>query len=365
MVASVTLAPPWLLEKIAQIRATPAISEEDRIDIDNHSGELWKCIDKRRSPNGGYLYHFIPREEYDNFTPRLELESYNRRAGQKTLQIFPAIELTSDQLWPLCNEETVLEIPLDDAVPNSVALMREKLGNLEDDELERELKKAIRDEWESQRKQRQILTEIGYRVDIDGRRCLHLYLPDLEALHNGWKNVQRIHPEMNLPDLNVVSSAGIADDRSFINAYRTHDALLSTGKEFVHDHLAHIITRIDRMMQGKEGYNKEKASIVSIAIDMLLNTIDKAMTIEDPTGIIHKEEAKIYCIIGIYTDFFFSYSIDITKTGALAAIEPTLTNPSRAPKAWDPYLKKRFGPETTFETIANLWKEVRRLVPLV
>lgn len=58
------------------------------------------------------------------------------------------------------------------------------------------------------------------------------------------------------------STKGIADDMEFIEAYFAHDSLLSSGKEFFHDHVAHIIPTIHLMLNSgvdtNPTYEKER-----------------------------------------------------------------------------------------------------------
>ena len=56
----------------------------------------------------------------------------------------------------------------------------------------------------------------------------------------------------NLPDLNIKIGDDIAGNMEFVEAYITHDALLSDGKEFIHDHLSHVLNALDLMNVGAE-----------------------------------------------------------------------------------------------------------------
>ena len=64
------------------------------------------------------------------------------------------------------------------------------------------------------------------------------------------------------PNLDIISSEGIATDVQYIKAYLSHDVLLSSEKEFMHDQFAHVIPTIRLMFVKRvSGYQKLKAQI--------------------------------------------------------------------------------------------------------
>lgn len=382
------------------------IPSNEMEDLQEHSGQIWNCIAKYRSPHGGHIYHFVPKEKYDNFSntnpnllsrianavengneilpaenPPLEeiyrlsdtKKEIDHAVAEKYKEIFPAVEPPPKEVWHLCDDRRVIDATVEDllfqAVSRRVAVSRnlglEKGLDLEYLDEEHQLdKKGCHSKWDSFRRQREILNEVGYRVIMDEDHHLHLELPDLEALHNGWKHVQRTHPDLQLPDLDVVESKGIADDLSYAQAYSDHDALLSSGKEFVHDHTTHLMTRISRMLEGKENYEAEKERMLSL-INNVRDTIQEAQKREEPGGILHREKEKLDFIVGFLTDEFFSFgeNSEIKHFVNPETVELTLRGEILGDML-DNYLENRFGPGNTFETIADLWKEVRRLVPL-
>ena len=80
-----------------------------------------------------------------------------------------------------------------------------------------------------------------------------------------WGKLREASPE--LPPLNIASSKGIADDITFIEKYFTHEAILSDGGEFVHDHFAHVMSVLILMYSsGKTmtlNNTKKKGPVVS------------------------------------------------------------------------------------------------------
>ncbi|MBS0615980.1 MAG: hypothetical protein JSR58_05455 [Verrucomicrobia bacterium] len=92
--------------------------------------------------------------------------------------------------------------------------------------------------------------ELGYSYKVENGR-IHLELLDREALMANWKNLQQSNP--HLSDLNVANDEGIADDITFVEAYFTHDVLLSSGREFVHDSLFHVLPMLDEKISYGRG----------------------------------------------------------------------------------------------------------------
>lgn len=108
------------------------------------------------------------------------------------------------------------------------------------------------------------LTEFGYQFK-QSEEGDFLYLPDRVAIMNRWKKYQKTHPD--LPDLDIVSSEGIATNIEFINCYLKHDGMQSNGKEFVHDTLAHIIPLLLHLMNPN--YTQIKKKVVELITEIL------------------------------------------------------------------------------------------------
>lgn len=100
-----------------------------------------------------------------------------------------------------------------------------------------EEKKKHKDYIRSQFRVSKLLQKLGYKSSFkDG---VYLYLPDKECLEARFEKLRQIYPALG--PLSIISSDEIAADLEFIEAYSKYDILLSSGKEFVHDHLYHAI----------------------------------------------------------------------------------------------------------------------------
>lgn len=341
----------------------------NQMELEKLSGGMWNCVGKRKSPHRGHIYKFIIREEYDTLHPDPDLEVLSRigSVSKKIKEMFPAVELTPNELWNLCDNQKILENRFATLVPRMAKIRHGSLAKKYLPAMRKELdmyqeffKKELNWEWRVNQTRRDLFGQIGYRVLLDENNHLLLELPDKEALVNGWKHLQSVHPEMQLPPLDVLEADGIADDLAFADAYRDHDSLLSTGAEFVHDQTIHIMTCIDRMFRGKRSYEAGKKRIIGLINDVR-NAMQEAIKREAPEGILHTEREKLNFMVGKITDFYFSpVEINsITKENVELLLSDLPYN-----HAWDDVLKKRFGEGTSYTTIANLWKEVKMLVPL-
>ncbi len=176
------------------------LQAKDKAKAERH-GELWECIDRVEGQHGGFIYKYRIREEF--VIGKSDQEILNavtenlQVVTEKILQIFPAVEAI-----PFHPGGQLNLVPI---------LFDRDTGELFP-----------------------LLKELGYSYENG-----ILSLPDLEALKKGWKELQSRYP--NLPDFDIVSSEGIADDITFATSSLSFDALLSRGKEFVHDHLFHVI----------------------------------------------------------------------------------------------------------------------------
>ncbi|HEY5259412.1 MAG TPA: hypothetical protein VIJ46_02110, partial [Rhabdochlamydiaceae bacterium] len=189
--------------------STPVKSiQVEQQEIAQRSGEFWECLSREKGALGGFIYKFRLQGDFDDVTPNENRAARTKAAEQKSKKMFPAIELTGSQM-----------LALDPNVPESEL----RPGTLK-----------IREHL-------QILMQLGYRAERkeDG---VYLYLPDREALLTNWETLRATHPD--LPELTILSSEGIAGDIDYVKAYFTHDGILSTGKEFLHDHQAHILSVI-------------------------------------------------------------------------------------------------------------------------
>lgn len=166
-----------------------SLSEKD--DLHNKQGKAWTCISRRLDISGGYVYTYKYKTEIDY------MDIYE--------SIFPAIEPAFANVRCLSEYKKTSDF--------YVAL--QSLG-------------------------------YGYKKDISG---VYMDLPDRDVLLARWEKLREKNPD--LKPLNILSSNGIAGDVPFALAFITHDGLLSSGEEFVHDHCYHILTLLKYLLWYK------------------------------------------------------------------------------------------------------------------
>ncbi|NGX40168.1 MAG: hypothetical protein KR126chlam1_01513 [Chlamydiae bacterium] len=182
-------------------------------------GHLWECINRSSGEHGGYIYTFRLRDEYNlelagNQTQRYEIRD---AINQKKSEIFPAVEAPGPFFWNSPKH----------VFWNSPKYEKGRMINL--------------------------YKELGYSYEKKDQGECYLSLPDCDALKNAWTKTS-LYEAGFLPDFKFAPSEGIASDMDFVKAYLENDVLLSSGVEFVHDHLAHVVNRIALIFDCSENY---------------------------------------------------------------------------------------------------------------
>jgi len=183
-------------EKLRELEHDPV-----KKDIDQHTGELWRCVGRREGPTGiGFLYEFKMKPEYLNS---------ERLTTAKMREIYPAIEFTFDQSFQVID--------------------------------------TYRHTY---------LADLGYSIQLFDDHNV-ITLPDRDALIALYNRYKAYHPD--LPELNIISSPGIATDKDFVQAMIKHDAMIADGKEFIHDHVAHILVILKRIFEIQYDSNYKRS----------------------------------------------------------------------------------------------------------
>ncbi len=178
---------------------------ESRFESENRSGSLWKCLERKEDQWGGYIYLFRLKEEYDDVTPHKDLKARHLAAEEKLKEIFPAVEVTGSFI--------VNYLKSVDFAP------------------------------------------LGVNAGC-GKEGVYLLLPDREALLGRWEKLREINPR--LPKLDILESQGKASDRQFIEAFLRYDALISSGEEFVHDELIHVLPKLNALLSDPYNYESDR-----------------------------------------------------------------------------------------------------------
>lgn len=231
------VTPPPLKRRATELQFEPQkreLSEEE--EIANRSGEMWECVDRIAVPDSvGYDYVFRLKDEYMTASDVIITDAVRA----KVEEIFPAVEPFENMLGPSLMHLTCLEkaqgdkakllnefIDADSHVPG---FHQKQTDPAYQSTYERAVRLSV---------QADLLERAGYKIEHkdDG---VYLYLPDREALLARWEKMRETTPE--LPRIKIVPSEGVADDLAYIEAFLSSDALLSNGKEFVHDSTVHVM----------------------------------------------------------------------------------------------------------------------------
>lgn len=233
-------------------------SEQARAEKNGH---CWECIDVREDIFGGNIFIFALKNE---FNPKKNPTTAKQAFDRKNDELFPGIELTV-----------------------------EDIKNLHVEEFQKEFE------------------ELGYKFNLEGDTPT-IEVPDKVALKIRFENrLRKIHPE--LKPLKIIDSDGIADDISFTAAYPLYDMLLSSGHEFVHDHLSHIIPTLLFIFENSQQYYVERkrlAGVIEKLHDRLL-IIEKAVLDGVITGFTQNQLEKLRAILGAAVDVMWSFTVPV------------------------------------------------------
>lgn len=259
-----------------------ALSREEKINAKH--GALWECIDCVPNEFGGEIYTFKLKDIYNPYSPKYSSEAEGP-------ELFPAIEpeLTFCNYIFGSKEEAnkILETVGKEYI--------EKFGDI----------RLYSDD----------LKFLGYNFKTNEDGAV-LMLPDREALLSNWKNLRKVR---DLPKLSVLSSEGIADDLSFVKAYIYHDALLSTGKEFVHDHTIHILSTITKILTEKSLYaDKQSKMVAEISKNLQKITIAKNQLKQNILTIESEKLDKLKQFFPVIEAYLGSFVDTITATSWFA-----------------------------------------------
>lgn len=342
---------------------SPLLEEED---LNNKNGGLWQCISRTPQKSGGYIYRFKLKPQYDEVTPSQEKhrDEHKEASREKNRALFPGAELSGMGVRELFNPLLSLDRLVDEKVAmESLAQMafdfatkddnmtwaaiEERSAKLAESRDRNKIEQALRKKMEPDLEQIEGLKQLGYACNstTDG---VYLNLPDREVLLTRWDGLRETRPE--LPQLNILSSEGIADDISFIQAFCTHDALLSSGAEFVHDHLAHLIPVIKLMLSSNPtAYERRKFEERYLVIKTFRRImLAKSQGVSDEG----KFEAALAALTDLTTATYPGNLNEVTRDSHFKTIW-TATN-------WDEYWKRRY--ETIDpSSLALLWEQMGKI----
>ena len=256
-------------------------SEGRQQEREQVSGLIWECVGIQDLEKGK-IYQYHVRNEIVDPGQNRYLQNLLIRYKSEA-ESFPAIESDPEALNKLIGPEKTLEeifeeIDRKDRIEHGH--WDEKIRiSLCNDQKEKAKKKDEEQKKDPDRSVHGVMHQLGFNYFYqDG---YHLELPNAEALREKWKKLQDKYPEMGFPEIKLVDSEGIADDRTFVNTYCTATALISTKGEFVHDITAHVIPLLFAIVRQRFNQTEEVSlEVVKEKMERFivssLNTIDQA-----------------------------------------------------------------------------------------
>lgn len=344
---------PRKLTRQVSLRDVKSGEKSEAAEIEKKEGGLWHCLSRTPNKEGGYIYHFQLKPEFDDITPHPDIEERRETNAAKTKEMFPAIETIGSRyalLDPKADQDTKIEACIDDAIkvgPPFIARMHRE-----------HIKSRLSEEIESQIQEHLILQDLGYKAERteDG---VYLSLPDQEALLAKWELLRETRP--TLPPFDIISSEGIATDIDFLEAFFTHDALLSTGKEFVHDHLSHVSSQILLLLSGTPlDYKEERVRQIKKFARSYRNLIVVKRHIEE--GKVHRPKEELERIKKRLNQFeaVLGAAVDVTSNYSsytyLRQLNVTFGMVTLDPKFRDVWVK-RYGDEGLHPDLPWTFKE--------
>lgn len=301
------------------------------------TGEIWECIDYAPNAFQGKLYTFKIKFEYDP----LQNKNHKQNYLIKTQAMFPAIEPSA--------EFAAIILSRDDMFVNSY------INEIRDRIFFGQMRDCLVKNIECLHQALPVLYSLGYDYKAD-KTGTYLVLPNRKALLARWYHLKANN--FDLPDLNIVDSKGVANDLAFIEAYFIGDALLSSGKEFVHDHINHLVNILALIITSRDhgaSYQRDKFLVVKLIanayrkiifakkkFDQDFFSLDRLQR-ADSRGRLTQMEAAL----GSFVDILSSRSVLRGEDGKLvrdeASMEHHLSILTAEHSQWKAYYIRRFG----------------------
>lgn len=224
---------------------TPIIHPE----ISSKTEGVWTCKNRELDATSeGFIYEFRLNDEYDDITPHLDRTARFNAGLKKQQELFPAIQSQGFRLLyldPKNHElcfDAICRFIMHRDHPN-VSEGSQEYQQLMDQVIKNKAPSLIEDF----RKHAATFRRLGYGCEYreDG---VYLKLPDRTTLLDRWNKLRQERPE--LPPLDIACLDGDVDAAAFLSTYLAHDVLLSNDKEFLHDHLLHVLATIELMLDS-------------------------------------------------------------------------------------------------------------------
>ncbi len=234
--------------RAAPLRGASAVYPHPEVVV--KTAGLWECLSRKKGPDPeGYVYLFKLFDKYNDITGNDEGKPRRLRDAQEQMdKLFPAIQNLGHQILFLDPQyqQKYIDGSLRDAMQSmypDVLPGMEKYGVLSAELWKTEVRPFV----ERNLKHAVVFRSLGYSVECreDG---VYLKLPDRETLLARWNKLRAVY--RRLGPLDIVSLDGPADAKTFISLCSHGAVPLDSGKEFVHDHLVHVMATLILLLES-------------------------------------------------------------------------------------------------------------------
>lgn len=247
-----SLSPPESSLAVGNILDISAVGSESR------SGEIWEYMGEKPNPRGGKLRVFKSKLPQSSLTKPV--------IAEKSEKMFPALEPFEDQIRH--------DIFAGDAF--------------------------------------KFLSRLGY---AKSEHPFEITLPDHDALKANWHHLQQ--ENRTLPNLDLASFDGnLVDDEEFARTLLSYGAILSDGKEFVHDTFYHVIPLLLGMRKPK--WEEGRAHVVQLMKKCGEKVRQAIGELQQREGLSQAEKERLigllYKIWGMYADIIASNELPLNSS---------------------------------------------------
>ena len=276
------------------------------VPISIHDGHMWKCIDLKLSPNGGNIYVFVARPQYNNFNMQNITPEMLAELVRLDIRINPALEISPREMKIRLDTDTELE-------------------------------------------------NFGYKI-YEKKGAVYLEMPSHEALIknlHAFKEKHHINKYADVFNIKVVKED--SGDKEFSLDQLT-GAVLSLGLQCCHDHHIHLTSRLCRYLKGKSYFDQSERGLI-LEVYKMYQKIYIA-TQQNPD--LKNQLPKLYFLLGAVTDNLFSFAtINYSKHQAKATRTDVLTKIFKN-KGYNNSIIERFPNQPKIhQELSELWQKVK------
>ena len=208
------------------------------------------------------------------------------------------------------------------------------------------------------------LSFLGYKVSKEDN-VFSLRLPDEKAIMGRWRKMYSDESTI----INVVSQDGIADDTFFIRSFIDGKMVLSMDKEFLHDHIVHLVGQLSGIIKSFEIDKKNGNTFGTAYLTSISNVRNKAYEVQLRIDKLEEElkdtdktiVAKVLrTLLAILIDTFSVDWSEDSEKNFMESLKPHISETIIDDRDWGSYLIKHYGQDIVdnYEKITKSWDSI-------